>query len=331
MRRAVRQLMLAPTLALLAAVLLAAPARAGEPMTLALQWVPQAQFAGFYVALADGLYEQAGIDLSIEPGGPDLIASERLEEGGADFATMFLATGIQRRAAGAPVVNICQLVQQSALMLVAKKSSGITGFKDLDGRRVGLWSNEFQLQPRALFKRLGLDVTLVPQTDSLDLFLLGGVDAASAMWYNEYHRLLTYGLDPDDLVPLFFAEAGLNFPEDGVYALESTIRERPELCARFVEATLEGWRAAFEDPERALDIVLAAMSEARIGASRNHQRWMLLRMRDVILGRDAGTSRPSGQLLIEDFDRVLMVLLNNGLIEHGVDYQDFFRDVRHGG
>jgi NitT/TauT family transport system substrate-binding protein len=312
----------------LALVLVAAALLAGSPAlaqdrekaSIILQWLPQAQFAGYYVAKDKGFYAEEGIDLDIQPGGPDILASDRLEDGGADFATLFLTTGLQRRES-LPLVNIGQIVQHSALMLIAQKSSGIRDFRDLDGKKVGLWANEFQIQARALFRRLDIDVTVVPQTSSLDLFMRGGVAACSAMWYNEYHTLLTYGLDEDDLQPLFFNDAGLNFPEDGIYCLEKTVRERPALCKKLVRATLKGWRYAFAHKDEALDIVLRHMEAAKVPASRAHQLWMLDRMEDVTMAEDSAM----GVLHREDYERVARALSETGFMDAAPPYEDFYK------
>ncbi|WP_319583394.1 ABC transporter substrate-binding protein [uncultured Pseudodesulfovibrio sp.] len=312
-------------LALLTATLLAtssvpALAQATEKTSIILQWLPQAQFAGYYVAKDKGFYAEEGIDLDILPGGPDILASDYLENGRADFATLFLTTGLQRRES-LPLVNVGQIVQHSALMLIAKKSSGIKSFSDLDGKKVGLWANEFQIQARALFRRQKIAVTVVPQTSSLDLFMRGGVAACSAMWYNEYHTLLTYGLDEDDLQPLFFNDAGLNFPEDGIYCLQKTAEERPELCDKLVRATLNGWRYAFAHKDEALDIVIAHMEAAKVPASRAHQRWMLDRMEDVTMAEHWAM----GVLRREDFERVAQTLTETGFLDTAPSYEEFYR------
>jgi NitT/TauT family transport system substrate-binding protein len=139
-------------------------------------WVPQAQFAGYYVAFERGLYHHYDPDPTILRGGPDHPPFERLEKGETDFSVMFLSTGIVKRARGLRIVNIAQMVQRSALMLVARKASGILSPEDLQGKKVGLWGEDFRVQPRAFFSKYGLSVRMVPQSTTLNLFLRGGVD-----------------------------------------------------------------------------------------------------------------------------------------------------------
>ncbi len=287
------------------------------------QWVPQAQFAGYYVAQDRGIYKKHGIDLTIIPGGPEAQPSDFLKDQKADFGTLWLTSAIEMRAEGTRVVNIAQMVQRSALMLVAKKSSGIRTPQDMNGKKVGLWGPIFQIQPRAFFKQYNLDVRIIRQSYSVDLFLRGGVDVASAMWYNEYHTLLNAGLNPDELVTFFFNEHGLNFPEDGIYTLEDTFHRAPGLCGAFVTASIEGWRYAFAHPEEALDIVMENLKKEHIPATRVHQEWMLERMKDLMLPPDSHI--PMGMLRPDDYQRVATVLKENGLIKDIPDFTSFYR------
>ncbi len=305
----------------LALLLFPGPSFALEKTSIILQWLPQAQFAGFYMAEEKGFYTDEGVSLTMVQGGPDIIASEWLETGKVDFATMFLSTGLLKRAT-IPIINIGQLVQNSALMLITKADSGMTSPKDLDGKKVGLWANEFQIQPRALFKHLGISVTVVPQSSSLDLFLRGGVQAATGMWYNEYNLLFSYGLDYTDLRPFLFRDTELNFPEDGIYTLETTANEKPELCRAVVAATVRGWKYAFEHPEEALDTVMKRMIKKNIPANRAHQRWMLDRMKDIMITENGA---PIGVLRQEDFERVKSVLIDTGFMTNAPMFPEFYR------
>ena len=294
--------------------------------TLILQWVPQAQFSGYYVARELGLYKKFGIDLTIISGGPDRPPSEFLRDHKADFASLWLSSGLQMRSDGIKAVNIAQIVQRSALMLVAKKSGGIRTLRDIDGKKVGLWGPVFQIQPKALFKKFDLKVTVIPQSFTLNLFLRDGVQLASAMWYNEYHTLLSSGLNPDELVTFFFHEYGLNFPEDGIYTLEDTLEKDADLCKAFVEASLEGWSYGFAHPEKALDIIMNILKKEHVPASRIHQKWMLDRMKDLILPEDERA--PTGRLFPKDFFRVASELNKSQLISEIPDFNAFHKNLR---
>jgi NitT/TauT family transport system substrate-binding protein len=285
------------------------------------QWLPQAQFAGYYAAKEKGIYKKYGIDITILRGGPDYIPSAMLTQGKTDFTTMFLSTAIQKRTMGIRLVNIAQITQRSGFILVAKKTSGILTPKDLDGKKVGLWS-DFQLQPLAFFRKYGVKMRTVPQGATVNLFLRGGVDVASAMWYNEYHVILNAGIDEDELTTFFFDQHTLNFPEDGIYCLEETLKKDRQLCRNFVKASIEGWQYAFEHPEEALDIVMKYISEANIGTNRVHQKWMLNRMGGLIL--PAGKDTSIGTLKEEDYNTVVRELLLGGIIKNIPPFGEFY-------
>jgi NitT/TauT family transport system substrate-binding protein len=286
------------------------------------QWQPQAQFAGFYVAQEKGFYRQYGLNVKILRGGPDWPPSEMLARGRADFGTMQLTGGIIQRARGLKLVNFCQLSQQSALMLVAKKASGILEPKDLNGKKVGLWGEDFRGQLLAFFRKYHLTVKTVPQGTTMNLFLRGGVDAASAMWYNEYHLLLNAGLNPDELTAFFLADHGFNFLEDGLYCLESTYQQKPQVCRAFVQATLEGWRYAFVHPAEALNIVMQYVNAARVATNRMHQKWMLERMQ--IMFMPAGEKGSMGILKRRDYEQVAEALKASALIPEIPPFSQFF-------
>jgi NitT/TauT family transport system substrate-binding protein len=307
-------------------ILTAALARAAAPATVSFipQWQPQAQFAGYYVAYEKGFYREHGLDVRIMRGGPDWPPSELLARGRADFATMMLTTGLSHRARGENLVNIAQIVQRSALMLVARKGSGIHTPPDIDGKKVGLWGEDFQGQPRAFFRKYGLNVRVIPQSATLNLFLRGGVEVASAMWYNEYHLILNAGVNPQELTTFMMADYGLNFPEDGIYCREDLAETHPERCRQFVAASLQGWQYAFEHPQEALDIVMQYVNAANLATDRVHQKWMLERMRDII--QPPGSDARPGVLLEADYRRVAEELKLNGLIKQIPTFSRFYVD-----
>jgi NitT/TauT family transport system substrate-binding protein len=192
----------------------------------------------------------------------------------------------------------------------------------MDGKKVSLWGDEFQIQPRAFFRKYDLNVEIIPQSFSVNLFLRDGVDVASATWYNEYHTLINSGLNPDELTTFFFHDHGLNFPEDGIYTLEETFERDPSLSCAFVKASIEGWVYAFSHPEESLDIVLRFIEQAKLPANKTHQKWMLNRMKDLTAFSDHPGS--IGMLQPTDYQRVSHVLKESGLMDTEPDYESFF-------
>lgn len=290
-----------------------------KTITFLPHWLPQAQFAGFYVAEEKGFYRKHGIKPVILRGGPERPALADLKSGKADIVTLWLTSALQAQSPQFRLVNLGQLVQRSALMLIARKDSGIAAVQDLQGKRVSLWQGDLSIQPHAFFKKYHLQVKVVPQASTPNLFLRGGVDAASAMWYNEYHTILNAGINPDELTTFLFADYGLNFPEDGIYVTEKTFRKDPEAFCAFVEASLEGWRYAFTHPDEATDIVMRRLNSEKLPANRVHQLWMLKRMRDIF---DAEKS-VIGVLHEEDFLTVAGTLQSSGLIRTYPSFEQF--------
>lgn len=288
-------------------------------MTFLPQWLPQAQFAGYYVAYQKGFYREQGVDLRILRGGPEHPPPEMLAKRRVQAATMFLSEALEQRGRGIPLLNIGQIAQRSGFLLVAKKDRGIARPADLQHRKVGLWPS-FQVQAQAFFRRYGLAVVPVVQGATVNMFLRGGVDAASAMWYNEYHTLLNAGINAEELTVFSLHDHGLRFPEDGIYVLEETFRRDPAGCCRFVRASLAGWRYAFAHPEEAVEIVMQYIREARLGSNRVHQRWMLARMRDLI---QADASFVPGVLQERDYDAVVGELRKSGLLRKPPPYGRF--------
>lgn len=294
-----------------------------NPAVLVPQWEPQAQFAGYYVAVEKGFYARYGLAVTVLRGGPDQPIGRLLQEGQADFATTFLTSALEKRSLeGLPLVNIAQMVQRSSLLLVARKSSGIRSPADLRGKTVSLWL-DFAVQPKALFRKFGVEPRVLTQGATINLFLRGAVDAASAMWYNEYHMLINSGLEEQDLTVFFYDQFGLNFPEDGIYCLAPTLKQGPDRCRRFVQASIAGWQYAFQHPEEALDIVMRQVTAANRPTNRVHQRWMLNRMKDLMQSPGA---LPFGTLTEADYLRVARELKDAGQINTIPAWNEFYEN-----
>src|SRR5580700_3621423 len=105
--------------------LIAGAAHAADKVTIQLKWVTQAQFAGYYVAKAKGFYKDAGLDVTINPGGPDVAPPQVIAGGGADVVVDWVPSALASREKGVPLVNISQTFKHSGLELTCRKDTGI--------------------------------------------------------------------------------------------------------------------------------------------------------------------------------------------------------------
>jgi NitT/TauT family transport system substrate-binding protein len=298
------------------------PSKSLTPATLLVHWTPQSQFAGYYVAYEKGFYQKQGLAVRILRGGPDRNPLASLQQGEADFITMFLTGALRYRDQGIPVVNLAQIVQRSNLVLVARKDRGIRSAQDLQGKRVSLWGEDFRAAYLTFFQAQGVRPVMVPQYYSVNLFLRGGVDACAAMYYNEYHVLYQAGVDPEELTIFLLRDYGFGFPEDGIYCLESTLRQKPSVCRALAAASLEGWRYAAEHQEEALNIVMKYVREAHLPTNRMHMKWMLEAILPTIFP-DAQPSQNTGKLSARDYARTVAVMREQKLIASAPSYAVF--------
>ena len=122
---------------LLSLLLAAGAATAQEKVTVQLKWLPQAQFAGYYVAAAKGFYKDAGLDVTIKPGGPDIAPAQVLAANGADLTVDWMPSALAAREAGVPMVNVAQIYNRSGMMLTCKKSQRRGHAQGLQGQDAG--------------------------------------------------------------------------------------------------------------------------------------------------------------------------------------------------
>jgi NitT/TauT family transport system substrate-binding protein len=243
----------------------ASPAFAQDALTLQLKWVNQGQFAGYLVAKDMGYYDEAGLDVTINPGGPDIAPEQVIAGGGADVITTWMAAALAARERGVALVNIAQPFAGTALEFVCSEESGVTSTADFPGKTLGVWffGNEYPFY--AWMAKLGLatdgsegGVEVLRQAFSADPLLQGQADCISVMRYNEYKQVLDAGIPEDSLVKFNFADEGVGMLEDGLYVLEDRLGDPAfvDQMTRFVEASMRGWQYVIDNPEEAAQIVI---------------------------------------------------------------------------
>lgn len=291
------------------------------------QWTAQAQFAGYYMALEKGFYKEQGLDVTIEHATPISGSTEALKTGKADIVTLFLSTGIKNAASGMDIVEIAQVSQKSALVLVTLKKSGIASPEAMKHKKFGIWQCDFQEIPMAFMKKYDIQPKVIPIASGINLFLWGGVDVLTVMWYNEYHTLMMHGVNTDEMNSFFLSQHGLDIPEDGIFCSGKYLSENPEACKKFVEASIKGWQYAAAHKGETIKIVEKVMKKYNLPFNKSHQNWMLARMIDLIFpnGKKLDTVLPE-----RVYNETVLILKESGSIKNAPDYKDFVKAVVNG-
>jgi NitT/TauT family transport system substrate-binding protein len=236
---------------------------AADKVTVQLKWLPQAQFAGYYVAQSKGYYKEAGLDVTIKPGGPDISPVQVIAGNGADVVVNWMPDALAAREAGVPLVNIAQVFNQSGLMLTCKKASGVSSPKDFKGKTLGVWygGNEYPFLNwmAKLGYKQGTDIKILKQGFNVDPLLQNQAACISTMIYNEYWQVVDAGVKEATWSPSSMKRKAWPL-EDGLYVMEAKLKD-PAFVARmgkFLKATFKGWNDAVKDPAGAAKIVVAA-------------------------------------------------------------------------
>ncbi|MEO4000228.1 ABC transporter substrate-binding protein [Mesorhizobium sp. CAU 1732] len=292
--------------------LAAAQAWAADAVTLQLKWVAQSQFAGYYVALDKGFYEEADLDVTIKPGGPDIAPEQVIAGGGADVVVTWMAAALAARDKGVPLVNIAQPYKKAGMQLVCPADGPIKTEADFKGHTLGVWffGNEYPFY--AWMNKLGLGteggadgVTVLKQSFDVQPLIQKQADCISVMTYNEYWQLIDAGYKPEDLTVFNYTEMGNDLLEDGLYVMEDKLADEAfkEKMVRFVRASMKGWEYAMANPEEAAGIVMD-----NGGQDENHQVRMMGEVAKLI-------DTPDGKLIPEAYERTAKALLDQKIIE----------------
>ena len=272
-----------------------APASAAPAMVkirVQLQWVPQAQFAGELAAAALGYYKDAGLDVTILPGGPDVVPQQvGSAPDGPEFTLAWVPKVLQAREAGSDLVDIAQIYQRSGTRSVSWKDNGITSPANFKGKKVGVWDfgNEFEVTAGASKAGLeaGKDYEKVIQPFDMSLLLNKQINVAEAMIYNEYAQVLEATnpatgklYQPEDLNVIDYNQVGTAMLQDAIFARASWLAKpgNEDIAVRFLAATFKGWIHCRDNAADCVDIVLKSGSTLGKG----HQAWQMNEVNPLI-------------------------------------------------
>lgn len=289
---------------------------------LKAQWYPQAQFAGYIMAVEKGFFEE--LDLNVEllfsTGGDNSITELRAED--IQYCSLWLSEAISKNE-GLELVNILQILQKSSLMLVSLKEKNIHSPYDLNGRKIRLWGGNFEIPFKAFINKYNLEFEEVSGSYNIDLFLSGACDVTAAMYYNEYNKLYLAGVNYAEMNTILFSEYDdLDFPEDGIYVTSQYLKNNRDEVDKMIKAITKGWKYANDNQEEAVQTILIYCDKWKLKTNYSEQKWMLERILEA-----SNIDSDFGRLSEYKFQQVQEELLKQKIIKNKTDYSDFYIGV----
>ena len=248
-------------------------------VTLQADWYPQPEHGGFYTALAKGYYKEEGLDLIIVPGGPYVVVPQQVAAGSAQFGMASSDQILESVGGGQPLVAIAATMQTDPQGIMVRKDSPIHSFADLNGHTVAvkLGSTWFEY----LLKRYKLDsVREVPATFSVANFVTDPKYIQQAFATSEPFFARQAGVETRVLLT---SDAGYN-PYRVMFTTRDFLKQDPEVVAKFVRASLHGWRDYLNDPAAA-NAVISNLNPA-LNSEWMRFTWQALRDGGFITGPD---------------------------------------------
>lgn len=284
-----------------------------RPVVLQLQWHHQFQFAGYYAAVEQGYYREAGLDVSIRPAESETDPVKAVLSGDAQFGVSS-ADLVVARSAGQPVVILAPIFQHSPFALITLRSRGFDNIQSLAGQPLMIESHGAELlvfmqdeglAPEALVRQ--------PHTRSITPLLDGRVAGMSAYVTDEPFALRQLGIQYNVITP---RSGGIDFYGDTLFTSEDILNGDRDMVEAFRTASLRGWAYAMDHPDEIVDLILRRYSQDQ---SREHLMFEAAGTRRLILPSivEIGHSNPGRWRHIADIFR------RAGMMDGVVDFEAF--------
>jgi diguanylate cyclase (GGDEF)-like protein/PAS domain S-box-containing protein len=250
-----------------------------ETIDLQLRWHHQFQFAGYYAAVQQGYYKNAGLDVVIHEGAPDKISVNEVLQGHAQYgianSELLLA-----RLKGDPLVVLAAIYQHSPSVLLARKDANILSPSDLIGKKVMMLGSYIDADFVAMFHNERIDmakINIIPSSFDIQDLATGKVDAFNSYISNEPFFLKQQGVEFITLNPRNY---GADFYSDMLFTSEEELAQHPKRVKAFLNASLQGWQYAMAHPQ---EIIALLQNQYQVPKSKEHLEFEAAAMRSLIL------------------------------------------------
>jgi NitT/TauT family transport system substrate-binding protein len=226
----------------------------GNKITVGLSWVAEAEYGGFYQAVAKGIYKDYGLDVTIQQGGPRMSAGIMLMTGAWDFAIGTALEAIKAIETGVPKVTVAAIFQKNIQVLLAHPNTGVSSIADLKGRPVYVASaGASTFWPYFKYKYGFTDAQLRPYKFDIGTFIKDTKVSQQGLLTSEPFDIeKKSGIKP---VVMMLSDAGYNPYDFTIETSKRMVETRSELVQKFVDASLKGWYSYLADPKPANELI----------------------------------------------------------------------------
>lgn len=287
-----------------------------DNVKLRLKWIHQSQFGGFHTAEQKGFYEQNGIDVDIIPGGAESPSIIMVASGSEDFGVVGMGQLMEARAKGVPVVALMNIYRKNPLIWFSVNPN-ITKAEDFVGKKVGVTvGSNSDILFRAMLKEADVDINqieIVPVKYDISILLAGKIDAYEGYLINQPLSARKYGFDTYIINP---TDYGINFYGDVLFTTEKMIEQNPDLVRRFVNASLEGWKYAYNNPDESVSYTLKYSDQLTL----EHETEMMYGSLELIKPDD----KPIGTIERSVLEEMQDLLISNDILEEPINIDELY-------
>jgi NitT/TauT family transport system substrate-binding protein len=280
-------------------------------VTLQADWYPQPEHGGFYTALVKGYYRDAGLDLTILPGGPYVVVEQQVSAGTAQFGMGSSDKVLESIADGQQLVAVAATMQHDPQGIMVRKDSPIHSFADLNGHTVAIKTGSTWWQ--FIEKRYQLNnVHEIPAMMNVANFIADPNYVQQAFATSEPFFAQQAGIETRVILT---SDAGYN-PYRVMFTTQTYLQQHPDIVGKFVGASLKGWRDYLSDPAPAHAAILKL--NPALNAQWMDFTWKALRDGHFVAGDDPGGGQ-LGKMDAARWDTMYKQLLDLKVINKDLD------------
>jgi len=276
---------------------------------LQTDWYAQAEHGGFYQAIAEGYYEEAGLDVTIIPGGPNDMGVQKIATGRVEFSIRRVDDLVVQASNGVPILIVGTLMQHDPQALLVHEEGGVDSFKDLDGRTV--MTTPGAAMVRYLEKRYGITIETIPVDYGMNRFLADKKFIQQCFITNEPYYIRKQGANPKTLL---ISDSGYD-PYRVIYTSKSFARNNSDTVKAFVAASIRGWQSYMKGPREGAN---ALISQSNPKMTEEFMAFSVDAMRENRLVSGNGDVDQTGLIDPERMQGLIDDLFELGIIENRV-------------